>query len=82
MAQAHDWPDAVVVAYSPRSASIATGLKLSRIQAAIRDGSLRAVRVGVKTRITRTALEAWLDGHPSAARVVNESKTGGPHEQV
>jgi excisionase family DNA binding protein len=66
--QKHEWPDAVVVAYSPSSAAVATGLKLHRIQAAIRDGSLKAVRVGTKTRITRSALEAWLDGHPSATR--------------
>jgi len=74
----HDWPDAVVVAYSPSSAAIATGLKLHKIQAAIRDGSLRAVRVGTKTRITRNSLEAWLDAMPSARRA---SATGGsPHD--
>jgi hypothetical protein len=27
----HEWPDAVVVAYSPSSAAVATGLKLHRI---------------------------------------------------
>jgi excisionase family DNA binding protein len=74
----HEWPDAVVVAYSPSSAAVATGLKLYRIQAAIRDGSLRAVRVGTKTRITRTAIETWLDTFPAATRV---SKTGGPHAE-
>jgi excisionase family DNA binding protein len=74
----HEWPDAVVVAYSPSSAAVATGLKLHRIQAAIRDGSLRAVRVGTKTRITRNSLEAWLDAMPSARRA---SATGGsPHD--
>ena len=73
----HDWPDAVVIAYSPSSAAVATGLKLHKIQAAIRDGSLKAVRVGTKTRLTRTAIEAWLDSHPSAQR---KSATGGsPH---
>ena len=63
----HEWPDAVVVAYSPSSAAVATGLKLHRIQAAIRDGSLRAVR------------EVWLDAMPSAKR--RASATGGsPHD--
>jgi excisionase family DNA binding protein len=71
-----DWPDAVVVAYSPSSAAVATGLKLHRIQAAIRDGSLRAVRVGTKTRLTRTSIEAWLDAMPSAKRAT----VGVPHE--
>ena len=74
----HEWSDAVVVAYSPSSAAIATGLKLHRIQAAIRDGSLRAVRVGTKTRITRSAIESWLDTFPAATRV---TKTGGPHAE-
>jgi len=74
----HEWPDAVVVAYSPSSAAIATGLKQHRIQAAIRDGSLKAVRVGVKTRITRTALEAWLDSFPPATRR-RASTDGGPN---
>lgn len=35
-----------VIALSPTRAAAATGLKLTRIQAAIRDGSLGAHRVG------------------------------------
>jgi excisionase family DNA binding protein len=73
----HEWPDAVIVAYSPSSAAVATGLKLHRIQSAIRDGSLRAVRVGTKTRITRASIEAWLDAMPPA----NRATAGVPHVQ-
>jgi len=57
-----------VVAYSPLSAAAATGLRPERIRAAIRDGSLAAVRVGVKTIIKRSSLEAWLDSHAPASR--------------
>ncbi len=39
-----------VVAMSPTAAAASTGLRPERIQAAIRDGSLRAVRVGTKRR--------------------------------
>jgi excisionase family DNA binding protein len=76
MLKKHDW-SAVVVAYSPSSAAIATDLKLHRIQSAIRSGALKAVRVGVKTRVTRSAIEAWLDTFPAASR---RASTGGtPH---
>lgn len=57
-----------VVALSPTQAAASTGLRPERIQAAIRDGSLRAVRVGTKTRILKSALERWLDGHAAASR--------------
>lgn len=58
-----------VVAYSPTRAAAATGLRPEKIQAAIRDGSLRAVRVGVKTLILRSSLEAWLLSYGPASRL-------------
>lgn len=58
------------VALSPTQAAASTGLRPERIQAAIRDGSLRAVRVGTKTRVLCSALEAWLDAHPPASRQI------------
>jgi excisionase family DNA binding protein len=63
----HDRPVAVI-AYSLSGAAAATGLKISRIQAAVRDGSLRAARVGVKTKILRSDIEAWILSHPPATR--------------
>lgn len=57
-----------VVALSPTQAATATGLRPERIQAAIRDGSLRAVRVGTKTRLLQSDLERWLLSHAPASR--------------
>jgi len=57
-----------VVAYSPTSAAAATELRPERIAAAIRDGSLRAVRVGTKTRIIASDLVEWLRSHAPASR--------------
>jgi len=57
-----------VVALSPTQAAASTGLNPERIQAAIRDGSLVAVRVGTKTRVLRSSLERWLLSHAAASR--------------
>ena len=40
-----------LVAMSPTAAAASTGLRPERIQAAVRAGEIRAVRIGCKTRI-------------------------------
>ena len=67
MPRAHVKP-VPLVAVSPNQASTATGLRPERIAAAIRDGSLHAVRVGTKTRITISELSRWVDDHEPATR--------------
>jgi excisionase family DNA binding protein len=59
-----------VVALSPTSAAAATGLRPERINAAVRSGDIRAVRVGTKTRILVSDLERWLLSHAPASRCV------------
>lgn len=56
------------VALSPLKAAAATGLRPERIAAAIRDGELRAHRVGTHTRITVEALNEWIASFPPAFR--------------
>ena len=56
------------VALSPSRAAAATGLRPERIASAIRNGELRAVRIGTKTRITIQALSEWLESFPPATR--------------
>jgi len=84
-----------VIAYSPSGAAAATGLKISRIQAAVRNGSLRAVRVGVKIKILRSDIEAWILSHAPATREAGRHReaianiaakhaaqqTGDPHDR-
>jgi hypothetical protein len=62
------------VALSPSRAAAATGLNYERvILPALRDGSLRASRIGTKTRILVRDLEAFILSHgPSAANSVNQ----------
>lgn len=57
------------VAYSPTRAAAATGLRPERITRAVREGHLHAVRVGTKTLILRSQLEAWLLSHGPASRL-------------
>jgi len=57
-----------VVAMSPNKAAAATGLRPERISAAICEGWLHAHRVGTKTLILTSDLEAWIKSHPSALR--------------
>ena len=57
-----------VVAMSPTAAAASTGLRPERIQAAMRAGEIRAVRVGTKTRILKSELERWLLSHAPASR--------------
>ncbi len=59
-----------VVAMSPTAAAASTGLRPERIQAAVRAGEIRAVRVGTKTRILASDLERWLLSHAPASRCV------------
>lgn len=60
-----------LVAFSTEQAANASGLRQERIAAAVRNGELRAVRVGVKTKILRSDLEAWLLSHPSPTKGVS-----------
>jgi excisionase family DNA binding protein len=57
-----------VVAMSPNKAAAATGLRLEKISAAVREGWLHTHRVGTKTLILTSDLEAWIKSHPSALR--------------
>jgi excisionase family DNA binding protein len=54
-----------VVALSPSRAAASTGLRPERIQAAVRSGELRAVRVGTKTRITVQMCDGCQDSENS-----------------
>lgn len=58
-----------LVAMSPNQASTATGLRQERIRAAVRNGELRAVRIGTKTRILKSELERWLLSQAPASRM-------------
>lgn len=57
-----------VVAMSLTKAAASTGLRVERISDAVKNGELRAHRIGTKTRITCDALRQWIDSHPPASR--------------
>jgi len=57
-----------LVAYSPNQASAATGIRPERISAAVKNGELRAVRIGTKTKISWRSLQDWIDNHDPATR--------------
>jgi excisionase family DNA binding protein len=57
-----------LVCVSPFQASEATGIRQERIARAIRDGELRAYRVGTKSKILVSELERWIASHDPATR--------------
>ena len=57
-----------LVAYSINQASAATGIRPERIAAAVKNGELHAVRIGVKTKISSRSLQDWIDNHDLASR--------------
>jgi excisionase family DNA binding protein len=59
-----------MIAVSPTQASARTGLRQERISAAVKNGELHAVRVGVKTKILCSELERWIASHAPASRCV------------
>jgi excisionase family DNA binding protein len=67
MPRAHVRP-VPLVAMSPAKAAASTGLRPERISDAISGGWLPAHRVGTKTLILVSDLEAWIKTHPSALR--------------
>jgi excisionase family DNA binding protein len=52
------------LAYSVREAMRATGISRAQIVAALKDGSLPAVKIGVKKKILVDDLTAWLKTFP------------------
>ena len=54
------------IALSSTRCAAATGLRLERIQAAMRDGSLRSSRIGTRTLILVRDIEAWILSHGPA----------------
>lgn len=50
------------LAYRPNEAARATGLGRDTIFKAIRDGSLRSLKIGGARLITADALREWLEG--------------------
>jgi excisionase family DNA binding protein len=58
-----------VVAMSPTRAAASAQLRPERISAAVKNGELRAVRIGTKSRILTSDLERWLLSHAPASRM-------------
>ncbi len=55
------------LAYSPAEAAEATALGLTTIYAMMKDGRLKRVKIGTRTVIPRSSLEALLTGDGEAA---------------
>lgn len=55
------------LAYSPAEAAEATCLGLTTIYAMMKDGRLKRVKIGTRTLIPRSSLEALFDGDGEAA---------------
>lgn len=53
-----------LICYSIRQAATVTGLRRATITLAIKDGTLAAFKIGVRVKILRSDLEAWIKTMP------------------
>jgi excisionase family DNA binding protein len=68
-----------LLALTAREASVAGNVRRARIDTAIRDGALPTHKIGPRTLILRSDLEAWIKSHPAALRKLqpNSAPTEG-----